>query len=454
MTLILLVACISCKKDFLTKNPSSEFITADNLEKIGGLLKDDVLMGETPILGELSSDDYFLNPGRPDQLLPVERNAYNWQHDIYEGEGNIPDWNTPYKQVYYCNTALEKLDAIKGNIDPTQQTIWKQIRGAALFMRAYAFFNLAQIFATPYDKGTAHDVMGIPMPLSSDISYVPDRSMLQVCYDKIISDVREAAGLLPDTLSLITRSNANKPAAYALLARVFMSQRNYKVALIFADSCLSYQKSLIDFNSLKAKDKFPIAEINNETLYRSWMISNSNVIQGGKVFTETIIDSTLYKMYEKNDLRRNIYFGLNGKTQPIFGSNYSGKSYAFSGLATDEMYLVRAECNARDGLIDTAMGDINHLLQFRYKTGTFVTYNAQTIKEALDIILKERRKELVFRGLRWIDLRRLNKEEAGIILTRLVDGNTYTLLPISNKYTLPIPPDALSGSSIRQNDRE
>jgi hypothetical protein len=453
IVLILLVACIGCKKDFLTKNPSSEFIIADNLEKIGGLLKDDVLMGETPILGELSSDDYFLNPGRPAQLLPVERNAYSWQHEIYEGEGNIPDWNTPYKQVYYCNTVLEKLDAIKGNIDPTQQPIWKQTRGAALFMRAYAFFNLAQIFATPFDRGTAPDVMGIPMPLSSDISQVPDRSMLQVCYDRIISDIKEAAGLLPDTLSSITRSNPNKPAAYALLARVFLSQRNYKEALVYADSCLANQHSLIDFSNLKVNDRFPIAEINNETLYRTWMISNSNVIQG-KVFTETIIDSTLYKIYDENDLRREIYFSLNSKNQPIFGSNYSGKSYAFSGLATDEMYLVRAECNARAGSIDTAMGDINHLLTFRYNPGTFINYNAATIKEALEIILKERRKELVFRGLRWIDLRRLNKEEAGIILTRLVDVNTYTLLPTSNKYTLPIPPDALSGTSIKQNDRE
>ena len=453
ISIILLVACIGCKKDFLTENPSSEFITADNLDKIAGLLKDDHLMGETPVLGEISGDDYFLNPGRLTDLLPVERNAYTWQHEIYEGEGDIPDWNIPYKQVYYCNTALEKLDAIKAEVDPAQQSIWNQTRGAALFMRAYAFFNLAQIFAAAYDKITAASEPGISMPLSSDISRVPGRSTLQVCYDKIINDIKEAAELLPDTLSSVTRSTPNKPAAYALLARVFLSQRNYGKALVYADSCLTCQDSLIEFNKLKVKDKYPITEINKETLYRSWMISSSNVIQG-RLFTETIIDSTLYDLYDINDLRKVIYFIPNSKNQPIFGSNYSGKSYAFSGLATDEMYLIRAECNARAGLIDTAMGDINHLLQFRYKTGSFINYHAATINEALDIITKERRKELVFRGLRWIDLRRLNKEEAGIILTRLVNGNRYTLLPVSNKYNLPIPPDALSGTSIVQNVRE
>jgi hypothetical protein len=450
IALILLVACIGCKKDFLTENPSSGFIIADNLDKIAGLLKDTFLMGETPILGEISSDDYFLNPGRLTELSPVERNTFSWQHEIYEGEGNIPDWNTPYKQVYYCNTALEKLDAIKGDVDPAQQPVWKQTRGAALFLRAYAFFNLAQIFAIPYDRGTAAGVLGIPLPLSSDISHVPNRSMLQVCYDKIISDIKEAAGLLPDTLSLATRNTPNKPAAYALLARVFLSQRNYEDALVYADSCLVYQDSLIDFKKLKAGSKYPIGEINKETLYRSWLISSSKVIQG-RLFNETIIDSTLYDLYDKNDLRKDIYFMSNSKKQPIFASNYNGNNMAFSGLATDEMYLIRAECNARAGLIDTALGDINHLLQFRYNT--FINKHATTIIEALDIITKERRKELVFRGLRWIDLRRL-KEEADIVLTRLVNGNTYTLLPTSNKYTLPIPPDALSGTSIKQNDRE
>src|SRR5688572_29750776 len=91
--LFIIVTGIGCKKDFLTENPSSEFITADNLEKISGLLKDEVLMKETPVLGEISSDDYYLNPGRLKDLPVAERNAHRWEKDIFEGEENIPDWN-------------------------------------------------------------------------------------------------------------------------------------------------------------------------------------------------------------------------------------------------------------------------------------------------------------------------------------------------------------------------
>jgi hypothetical protein len=52
-------------------------------------------------------------------------------------------------------------------------------------------------------------------------------------------------------------------------------------------------------------------------------------------------------------------------------------------------------------------------------------------------------------------LRRLNKEEANkITLYRPVGDSLYQLLPNSSRYVLPIPDDALNGSSIIQNDRE
>jgi len=72
----------------------------------------------------------------------------------------------------------------------------------------------------------------------------------------------------------------------------------------------------------------------------------------------------------------------------------------------------------------------------------------------LQLIIEERKKELVFRGLRFTDLRRLNKEDAGITLNRIVNGREYKLLPNSLRYTLPIPDDAIAGSQIVQNPRQ
>jgi hypothetical protein len=69
-------------------------------------------------------------------------------------------------------------------------------------------------------------------------------------------------------------------------------------------------------------------------------------------------------------------------------------------------------------------------------------------------ILTERRKELIFRGLRWPDLRRLNKDGAGVSVTRKLDGQTYTLTPNSLKYTWLIPQQVIDfNPGMPQNPR-
>ena len=143
----------------------------------------------------------------------------------------------------------------------------------------------------------------------------------------------------------------------------------------------------------------------------------------------------------------------NASGQPIFKNNGTGKGFAFSGLSIGEMYLIRAECAARLGNLQKSIADINELMGKRYKTGTFSHYAVTTYEDVMTTILRERRKELVFRGLRWPDLKRLNKEEAGIVLTRYIDGRTIQLLPKSNRYILPVPDDALIGGTIKQNIR-
>jgi hypothetical protein len=164
-------------------------------------------------------------------------------------------------------------------------------------------------------------------------------------------------------------------------------------------------------------------------------------------------DSSLYQSYDLNDLRKGIFFKTGGIG---FKGNYDGTSTAnyFNGLAVDEMYLVRAECFARNNNMVAALNDLNTLLSKRWKAGTFIGITAVDADDALQKILNERRKELVGRGIRWFDLRRLNQEPRfAITLSRVMGGTTYSLPPADNRYTFLIPDAVISITGIPQNTR-
>jgi hypothetical protein len=123
-------------------------------------------------------------------------------------------------------------------------------------------------------------------------------------------------------------------------------------------------------------------------------------------------------------------------------------------MATDEVYLIKAECAARLGHTDVAMNYLNKVLVTRYVTGTFIPFTADNPDDALEVILKERRKELILRGRRWFDLRRLNLDaKFAKVLVRVENNTRYTLPPNDSKYTFQIPIAVLSATGIEPNVR-
>ena len=122
-------------------------------------------------------------------------------------------------------------------------------------------------------------------------------------------------------------------------------------------------------------------------------------------------------------------------------------------MAVDELFLIAAECYARMNQVSTAINKLNELLITRWKTGTFVNFTASTKEEALAVILAERRKELLIRGLRWSDLKRYNRDGANITLTRTVNGKNFQLPPNDLRYAIAIPEEIIELTQIPQNPR-
>jgi hypothetical protein len=257
----------------------------------------------------------------------------------------------------------------------------------------------------------------------------------------------EANNYLPDNPVHCMRPS--KAASYATLARAYLSMRVYDSAYKYADLSLKIKNELLDYNSSEVDSAaiVPFQPFNEEIIFYSTQ-------SGGYTTTAPpycSIDTVLYASYEPGDKRKTVFFRpFNGYYR--FKGNYTANTNKlFSGIGTDEMYLTKAECLARKGNISDAMNILNTLLVKRWQTGTFIPYSAGDKEEALTIILKERRKELLMRCLRWIDIKRLNKEGANIIPTRIVNGQIYTLPPGDRRYALPLPQDVINEAGIPQN---
>jgi tetratricopeptide (TPR) repeat protein len=433
---------LSCKK-YLDKKSDSTLVIPQTLSDFQGLLDDVNTMNvNTPSMGEASSDDYFITKATFDTRPVFYQDAYTWTPGEYFFQN---DWSLNYNPVYNANLSLEGLNKIQKTTANEAQ--WNNIKGSAFFFRAYSFLNLCWIYSKAYDPKTYDSDLGIVLRLSSDFNIPSVRASVKESYDQVISDAKQAVLYLPDNSQNVMRPS--KIATYGLLARAYLSMREYDSAGKYADKALLLKGDLLDYNTgeVDVNASVPFKPYNTEIIFYSEMNTNTYVHSTTKSF----IDTVLYSYYSDSDLRKTAFFTPSARYQKYKGSYLANTNHCFTGIATDELYLIRAECSARAGNQDAALNDLNTLLINRYKTGSFLPVTASSAEEALAIILMERRKELVMRGLRWIDIKRLNKEDGGIILKRIVGDETYTLPPNDPRYALPLPADIILNTGIQQN---
>lgn len=439
------VVLLGCKKEFLDIKPDKTLVVPHTLQDMQALLDNTTVMNSiTPYLGECSSDDYYLTTTSWQSIASADaKNAYIWAKDVYQGNAMVLDWDDRYKEVFYCNVVLDGLDSLSAA--EKSSSTFNVVKGSALFNRSWSFYLAAQIFCKAFSPSASSDP-GIPLRLTSDINEKSTRSTVQQTYSQIISDLKSAARLLPIDVSVKTRPS--KAAAFGLLAKTFLLMGDYVSAKSYADSCLSLPQKLLDYNTLNPGSSFPFARFNDEVIFHSKIGGVGNFST-----SRLIIDTSLYIAYDSNDLRKSLFFKLNAANETFRGS-YDGSSSLFSGIATDEVYLIRAECNVRLGVLDAAASDLNVVLSHRFKSGTYVPYTFADSDSALSTILAERRKELIFRGVRWQDLRRFNLDpKLAKTLTRNVNGQTYTLTPNSPDYVFAIPDNVIGLTGMPQNQR-
>ena len=384
-----------------------------------------------------------------------EKQAYSWSKDIYGVVYNtsLDDWYLTYKRVLYTNLVLDGIGHI--NPVPSDRLAWNNVRGSALFFRALNFYDLAQLFCKHYDPTSAKDDLGIVLRTNYDVTVESHRATVEQTYHQIIQDLEEALPLLP----LLPGNNfrPSQAAVHALLMRVHLTMGHVEKVVDHANAVLKIHDTLNDFNevNLTANITFPVdfggnAATNPEIFF----YRTGTIAIGGQ--TRMNISLDLLNSYASGDLRPAAFFRRHTNGNMIYKGSYSGSlaGTMFTGFAASEIWITRAEAYARLGRKDLALADLNHLLRHRYNSESFEEVETTDAEQALSIILDHRRKEMIFRGTRWTDLRRLNTDPRfAQTLSRVVNGVRHELPPGDLRWVWPIPPDEIDLSKIEQNPR-
>lgn len=441
---MLVIITSGCEK-FLDEKSNKKLAVPTTESDLQALIDNYITVNQNmPSAGEISADNYYFKDADFNAITPESnRRMHIWEKDnVFAAGGN--DWRNVFSAIYICNSVLEQVsNASESGANASQ---FSNVKGQALFLRAFGYLDAAQIWALAYDPASSKTDLGLPLRVDTDFNKTSKRSSLEETYQQIISDLRMAIPLLPVKPLHVAR--ASKPAAYGLMARTYLAMRDYKNAGLYADSCLQLYSTLIDYNTLTTSATYPIAKFNAEVIFERTLNTPTMMVN-----TRARIDPALYSSFTANDLRRTVLFRNLGDGTFGFKGGYAGGALLFGGITTNEMLLIRAESHARNGNTNNAVSDLNDLLRKRWKAGTFIPFTAASSAAALDLVLKERRKELIMRGLRWSDIKRLNKEGTNIQLSRMINGQTYNLPPDDHRYALPIPEDVIVLSGMTQNYR-
>lgn len=193
LSILSLSVCLSCDKDWLAEKRDLNAVVPTSLTDMRAILNNTVSPSMTfDYMGmvQASGDDQVVTEAIFNIGSDKERNIYLWKTTIYtEPEQPVLEWDLSYQQVFNANVVLEGLTGISRNASNGVE--WNDVKGGALFFRAKAFFNLAQVFSPAYNPTTSATNLGIPLRLASDPHIPTVRSTVKETYDRIIDDLKE-----------------------------------------------------------------------------------------------------------------------------------------------------------------------------------------------------------------------------------------------------------------------
>lgn len=408
---------------------ADEQTTLSVLVSIYSSFNSSVVTNITPYVG-LYSDEFTSNSTN----VSVREFA-----NSHVSAGNTPNhsiWRNLYSVVYQCNALLEALE-VSSSLPLTAR---EQFKGEALFLRSLAYSFLTDLYGA------------VPLLLTTDVQVtsIAKRTEKAVINDQLIADLLMSKQLLKPGYVTTERVRANRWAAEALLARVYISAGNWVEA---ENSCTAILAS--GEYSLSNDLTNVFVKNSTETILQCWTQNGFSqvaplLIPSGSSIPTYQISNSLLTSFDAGDQRRTAWVKsvVNNGTTYYHSFKYrnrvsvSGSNGEYSMmLRLGELYLLRAEARLKQNKFSEAEADLNTI---RQRAGLTLLIGLQPT--ALEnAILKERRIELFAEwGARFSDLKRFGKLDEQI---NILKPNWDPLRSI-----LPIPQyEMLNNPSLTQN---
>lgn len=456
------VMCSSCN-DYLDIVPKGNKIPT-TLADYEALLRDEYTIGQTSISNALYLlNDYYVTVSNLNSPTLTRAN-YMWDETADRILLNNADEST-YYQLYAaissCNLIIENVPSATEATDAERA----EVIAYAKVIRSLCYFVLANYYADTYDAATAGEKRSVPLITSANINAPSQQVTIQAIYDFIIQGVQEAIGEgLPEQSMTVLHPNLG--AAYALLARVYLQMQNYSEALNYANLALEQNDQLYDWNAYYDEHRSTIENPEDYTglptptdysYVENYYFRCGN---GSPNYTtnELNIPVERAERFEEGDARFLSRWKLYSQNQDTYYRGVGNGYFNWGGLTTTEVYLIKAECQARlaqGGDFTEAMNTLNAVRQTRIRPEVYQPLIASTLTEAIELVRRTKDNELIFSIVPFADARRFNQEGTyAHTMTKTYGGETYTLRPDSHLWTMPFPAGAINNpgnGSIQQN---
>jgi hypothetical protein len=436
LALVLTLSLGACKKQYLETKPTNAVATSDAFSTtknawaaLNGIHR--IMFSQifgTQVQGGQSGNMLYMDIMGDDVVMNTTssaglRSEYQWiSHRTPTSAINEYNYSFYYVIITNANMILDNIDNATGT-----QADKNAIKGEALTFRAWAYYQMVQLFGKRFVAGSPNNGLAVPLVLKSTTAITPRNTVAEV-YTQINADIDAAIAALTGYTRL-NKSHFDISVAKGIKARIALTQQNWVDAAKFAKEArtgftlMSNTQYRAGFNDYSNPEWMWASRITSDqtNYFYSFFAYMSNNYNSTVIRTSPkSIFSVLYNRISTTDIRKALWDPTGRSTDfaiPPSGTRYPYFSRKFSVadanlsigdvpyMRAAEMYLIEAEALARSG--DNA-GAAAALLPLAVNRDASYKLSTNTGAALIEEIMTQRRIELWGEGFRFYDLKRTN----------------------------------------------